>query len=319
MRQARSDVSERRACHVLQVARAALHRAGTRRPRAPGIADPLASRIHELLQRHPTYGYRRLWALLRYQDGVVVNRNAVYRVLKLKRWLVHQRPCTPRPRARGWVSRASRSHEGWAMDVTHIPCGQDGWAHLAAVIDCHDRELIGYEFAVRGRAKEAERALEAACLGRFGTLRPAGPTPQVRSDNGLIFQSRRFRAACRDDRLQQEFITPSTPEQNGLIERFFRSLKEECVWPHQFQTFTEARGIIRDWLAWYNEGRPYQTLGYRSPRQYRAQQLAEVGSCIAWAPPSEHQRTPFPSERRSARRPTRSLGSLGLKYTSRVA
>src|SRR5258708_27323231 len=58
------------------------------------------------------------------------------------------------------------------MDVTHIPCGADGWGHLTAVIDCHDREVTGYEFGLRGRAKEAERALEEACLARFGTLRP---------------------------------------------------------------------------------------------------------------------------------------------------
>jgi len=80
------------------------------------------------------------------------------------------------------------------MDVTHIPCGHDGWGHLAAVIDCHDREVIGYEFALRSRVKEAERAVEAACLVRFGTLRPIG-APVLRSDNGLIFQSRRFRQA----------------------------------------------------------------------------------------------------------------------------
>jgi len=102
-------------------------------------------------------------------------------------------------------------------------------AHLAAVIDCHDREVVGYEFALRGRAREAERALEEACIRRFGTLRPDGTTPVVRSDNGLIFQSRRFRQACRDYRLKQEFITPYTPEQNGIIERFFRTLKEECA------------------------------------------------------------------------------------------
>jgi putative transposase len=94
------------------------------------------------------------------------------------------------------------------MDMTHVPCGADGWGHLTAVIDCHDREVTGYEFALRGRAKEAERALEEAGLARFGTLRPAGSTPVVRSDNGLICQSRRFRAACRDYRLRQEFITP---------------------------------------------------------------------------------------------------------------
>lgn len=74
------------------------------------------------------------------------------------------------------------------MDVTHIDCGRDGWGHLVAVIDCHDRQIVGYEFALRGRAKEAERALEMACLSRFDTLRPDGDPPVIRSDNGLIFQ-----------------------------------------------------------------------------------------------------------------------------------
>lgn len=97
------------------------------------------------------------------------------------------------------------------------------------MIDCHDREIVGFEFALRGRAREAERALEQACLQRFGTLRPAEQTPVICSDNGLVFQSRRFREACRFYRLKQEYITPYTPEQNGLVERFFRGLKEECV------------------------------------------------------------------------------------------
>jgi putative transposase len=133
------------------------------------------------------------------------------------------------------------------MDVTHIPCGQDGWAHVAAVIGCHDREVIGHELALRSLTKEDERAVEATCLARFGTLRPVG-APVLRSDHGLIFQGRRFRQACWDYRLRQAFITPYTPEKNGIIERFFRSLKEECVWQHTFQTFEEVRRIIRDWV-----------------------------------------------------------------------
>ena len=163
------------------------------------------------------------------------------------------------------------------MDLTHVYCGEDGWGHLAAVIDCHDREIVGYEFSLRGRAKEAERALEEACIARFGTLRPEGDTPVVRSDNGLIFQSRRFRAALRDYRLRQEFITPYTPEQNGMIERFFRSLKEECVWQHRVRrTSQRPVGQIREWIRWYNEERPHQSLSYLSPAEYRAQQLQLV-------------------------------------------
>jgi len=275
VRAARLGVSERRSCRVLGVSRAGLHRTGAG-PTRRRVTDPLwAERLQQLIQQHPTFGYRRLWVLLRCREGIHVNRKAVYRVLKQKQWFVHQRVTTPRPRVKGWVSQASRSNERWAMEVTHIACGQDGWAHLAAVIDCHDREVIGYEFALRSRAKEAEGAVEAACLARFGTLRPVG-APVLRSDNGLIFQSRRFRQACRDYRLTQEFITPYTPEQNGMIERFFRSLKEECVWQHVFRTFEDARRVIREWLQWYNQERPHQALGYRSPVQYRAQQVTQV-------------------------------------------
>ena len=73
------------------------------------------------------------------------------------------------------------------MDITHIDCG------LVPVIDCHNRRIIRYEFALLERAREAELALEAACIERFGTLRPIGMTPVIRSDNELVFQSRRFR------------------------------------------------------------------------------------------------------------------------------
>ena len=66
--------------------------------------------------------------------------------------------------------------------------------------------------------------------------------------------------------LSQEFITPYTPEQNGMIERFFRSLKEECVWQH---SFAEAKRIIAEWIEWDNAGRPHQALGYQSPAEYR--------------------------------------------------
>ena len=267
--------SERRIFRALHVSRSCLQERSRVRPK-PVVDELLAERIRRLIGKHPTFGYRRIWALLRFREGLPVNRKAVYRVLRLKGWFVHQRSITPRPRVQKRRSRAPRSDVRWAMDVTHIPCGGDGWGHLTAVIDCHDREIVGYEFALRGRAKEAERALEEACIHRFGTLRPGGETPVVRSDNGLIFQSRRFRRACRDYRLRQEFITPYTPQQNGMIERFFRSLKEECTWQHNFSGFREAQRAIRSWIRWYNEERPHQALDYRSPVEFRASKLNEV-------------------------------------------
>lgn len=267
------NVSERRVCNVMAVPRSAVRPPEGRDRPLRTVDEVLAARVLKLIELHPTFGYRRLWAILYYGQGLRVNKKAIYRILKLKGWFVNQRTKTPRPRVRGRRSKAERSNQRWAMDVTHIDCGRDGWAHLTAVIDCHDREIVGYELSLRGRAKEAERALESACIHRFGTLRPDGQTPIIRSDNGLIFQSRRFRAACKDYRLEQEFITPYCPQQNGIIERFFRSLKEECVWIHSFVSFADARRAVRTWIRWYNEERPHQALRYRSPIQFRDQQL----------------------------------------------
>ena len=83
----------------------------------------------------------------------------------------------------------------------------------------------------------------------------------VRSDNGLILQSRRFRAAGRDYWLRREFINPYTPEQNDNVECFFRSLKEEYVWQYNFGDFAEARTAIIRWIHWYNAERPPQEPG----------------------------------------------------------
>ena len=260
---------------MLQVARSNVQRIKKERTQAKGRNKTLEKRIKKLIRKYPTFGYRRIWAMLR-RAGVRVNKKTVYRIIKAKRWFVTQRVVTPRPRAAGRRSVAPASDVRWAMDVTHIHCGRDGWGHLAGVIDCHDRELIGCEFALRGRAREAERALEEACIARFGTLRPTGATPTIRSDNGLIFQSRRFRAACRDYNLEQEFVTPYTPEQNGMIERFFRSLKEECVWQHRFESFDDARRHIMRWVEWYNTRRPHQSLAYLSPREFREQEALQV-------------------------------------------
>jgi len=145
--------SHRRVCRVLKVARASAEptRVGPTSRRERSINALLAERLRDLIQRFPTFGYRRLWAWLRFREGWKINKKTFYRLLKIQRWFVHQRQATPRPRARGWRSQATTSNPRWAMDVTHIPCGSDGWAHLAAVIDCHDREVIGCDLALLSR------------------------------------------------------------------------------------------------------------------------------------------------------------------------
>ena len=91
----------------------------------------------------------------------------------------------------------------------------------------------------------------------------------LRSDNGLVFGSKVFTALTNKYGVKQEYITPYTPEQNGMIERFFRTLKEECVWKHRFESIDHAFRIIADWIDKYNHERPHSALGYLAPAQFR--------------------------------------------------
>lgn len=90
----------------------------------------------------------------------------------------------------------------------------------------------------------------------FGA-RPTGSTSILHSDNRLVFQSGRFRAACQQYRLRYEYIRPYTPEQNGMVECFFCSLKKECVWERNFGSVAAARRAVLRWIRWYGEERPH--------------------------------------------------------------
>ena len=158
-------------------------------------------------------------------------------------------------------------NERWAPDLCRVWAGRVGWATLALVMDCHSRELLGWHLSRSGRSKTAESALEQALIVRFGTLGRV-PTPfLLSSDNGLVFTSRSYTALVRGYGLHQEFVTPHTPEQNGMVERLKRTLKEQCAHRHRFETLQNATRVIGDWISSYNTRRPQQALGMKTPAE----------------------------------------------------
>ncbi|WP_202924030.1 integrase core domain-containing protein [Rhodovulum sulfidophilum] len=72
-------------------------------------------------------------------------------------------------------------------------------------------------------------------------------------------------AIVRSYGLKQEFITPHCPQQNGMVERFIRTLKVQCVHRHRFESTQHAMRVIGDWIAFYNHPRPHQALAMRTP------------------------------------------------------
>ncbi len=104
-------------------------------------------------------------------------------------------------------------------------------------------------------------------IARFGTLGKVEKPFLLRSDNDLVFTSRSFTALVRSYRLRQEFITPHCPQQNGMVERVIRTLKEQCVHRQRFETLQHANRVISDWIGFYNQRRPHQALGMKTPAQ----------------------------------------------------
>ncbi len=225
------------------------------------LNEDLVQRVKDCLEQFPTYGYRRIAVLLQ------VNRKPVQRVLQLKHWQVNTRPKGHRPRVKATPSLAAFPNQRWSTDLTRVWCSRDGWCHLALVIDCCTRELLGWRLSSRGTATTAEAALEEALIHRFGILGRVSGELALRSDNGLVFTSRTYTQTVKSYGLVQEFITPYTPEQNGMVERLIRTLKEECIWQNRFESLSQAQAVIGRWVRHYNTRRPHQALGYRPPAE----------------------------------------------------
>ena len=152
--------------------------------------------------------------------------------------------------------------------MASVWCGEEHrWCALTVVMDCYTRELIGWRLSRTGNAKAAEAALEEALISRYGVLGRAQDDLTIRSDNGLVFCSRHYTQTVYRYGIKQEFIRPHTPQQNGMVERLIRSVKEQCLWLHNFASLEDARQALNARFRYDNEQRPHQALNMKTPRQ----------------------------------------------------
>ena len=187
----------------------------------PKVQERFAEPIKRMIEPEPSFGYRTVASLLQ------VNKNTVQRIFQLKGWQVRKRAIGHRPRIEALPSVAMTPNERWATDLCRVWAGRDGW-----------------QLSRGGKATTAMSELEQALIVGFGTL-GRGPTPfLLRSDNGLVFTSRAYTRLVRSYALRQEFITPHCPQQNGMIERVVRTLKEQCVHRHRLKAQQHASRVI---------------------------------------------------------------------------
>jgi putative transposase len=230
----------------------------------------LEEALHVLARRHPAAGYRKVCSRAR-RGGFVVNRKKVARLLR--EWGFTRRAPRPHPKAQGRPFNVIAPNVLWQTDMTSVWCGEDGWAYFTAVIDCFDRSILGWTFTQRCRAKDLAPALEQA----WATAWPHGPQPGeklvvvCRHDNGTQFTSNHYRDVARGLGVKLSRTAYRHPDGNAFIERLYRTLKEECVWPNDFTSYDQALDAITAWVIDYNTARPHDSLGKdTTPAEARA-------------------------------------------------
>ena len=159
-------------------------------------------------------------------------------------------------------TQATQSNQLWGIDMTYIWCGTEGWAYFHGVIDHYDKTLLGYHFSKSCKAIGGVMALaEAASKRPVDTL-------ELRSDNGCHYGARVFKQELNRLGIHHTRTMVNTPKGNAIIERFFKSLKEECVWQHRFENFEQAKSAVDAWVVHYNQNRPHQALNYSTPNAF---------------------------------------------------
>ena len=246
---------------------------GKRGPKtAIGDAE-LVEEIRTVLAACPFHGegYRKVRARLAHR-GYPVSGKRVLRLMRAHGLLAPRRlgPPNGNPAHDGTIT-TDRPDVMWGTDGTRFYTEQDGWCWFFAAIDHHLAEIVGWHVAKIGdrwAALEPIRQGVRHAFGRFSKDVARGLA--IRCDWGPQYIAD---AWITEVKWLGGSISPSyvgEPECNGVAERFMRTLKEQCIYLHQFQSLEEARGFIAAFIVRYNTEWLIERLGHRTPAQARA-------------------------------------------------
>lgn len=255
-------ISVKRQCELLGINRGGLYY----KPR-PADADDHALRqlIDEEYTNHPFYGQRRMRVFLNgkfWQVGRV-------RIRRLMAELGLAAICPKRNLSRPGKNAKkypyllrdyaiTRPFEVWSIDITYIRLAQ-GYAYLVAIIDWHSRHVVSWELSNTLDSwfcvEAAKRALSTG-------------TPDIfNMDQGSQFTSEAFLRVFAGSGVQISMDGKGRALDNIFIERLWRTVKYEEVYPRQYRDMSEAREKLAKYFEYYNTVRPHQSLGYKTPEE----------------------------------------------------
>ena len=242
---------------------------GERHKRCPVSSDPeLRAKVRELCDapRHRTFGYRRIRSMLHRRFDILLSLKTVRRIMReegLSRPRIWHRPMRPK---RIEKARPKRPNECWQIDMTSFQLSDLTPLYLVVLIDCFTREIVGYNLDRRCRAKEWVAAARTA-LEQRGISREEAKELTLRSDNGAQPCSKAFVEYLGSVGVQGQYTGYNAPDDNAFVERVIRTIKEEEIWPNLWDTVSEARAAIQDYVTYYNNERIHSALDYATPKE----------------------------------------------------
>ncbi|HBL8024042.1 TPA: IS3 family transposase [Escherichia coli] len=249
-----------------------------RRSRHSDDTDVLL-RIHHVIGELPTYGYRRVWALLRRQaelDGMpAINAKRVYRIMRQNALLLERKTAVP-PSKRAHTGKVAvkESNQRWCSDGFEFRCDNGEKLRVTFALDCCDREALHWAVTTGGFDSETvQDVMLGAVEHRFGSELPTSPVEWL-TDNGSCYRANETRQFARMLGLEPKNTAVRSPESNGIAESFVKTIKRDYISIMPKPDGLTAAKNLAEAFEHYNEWHPHSALGYRSPREYLRQRAS---------------------------------------------
>jgi putative transposase len=275
----RRSYGVRSLCAAMDVSRSGYYAARRRSPSLRSVRrTELTSQIEAIhdASRH-TYGSPRVHAEL-FSQGVSCCRNTVAKLMRranivpkaIRRFRVttDSRNTTASPNLLRRAFQVDRPNHSWVSDITYIPT-REGWLYLAAILDLHSRAIVGWAMSRTLNSQLATDALTMALAKRR-----AAPTI-LHSDQGSTYATAAYRELLNRRTIRQSMSRKGNCWDNAPMESFFHTLKTELVMHCDYQTRTEARSSLFDYIeVFYNRQRRHSSIHYAAPLAFEHQQIA---------------------------------------------
>jgi len=228
----------------------------------------IVARIKEVKAEHPFWGYRRMWAYLKYVDNLAINKKRVFRLMQKHDLLVKPDTKLKAKRTSGRSKpRPDKPNQWWGTDMTKVMVNGFGWMYITVVLDWYTKKIVGYYAGEQCRGKHWLEALNEAVNQQFPDgVREHGLN--LMSDNGSQPTSTAYMAACQNMGIHQAFTSYNNPKGNADTERVFRTMKEELLWLQEWTSPFELVYALKVWITYYNASYLHSTLGYQAPNKF---------------------------------------------------